>query len=147
MNKQFYDLVLNDKITWEELHKLLTTFNTALGKCQKELQPIGKHTSAYNFKYAKYEEIRAATKDILSNNGLTIEQWKGGNHEQPYLYTRIKHDCGYEETYQTPMILKISQNSKMQPEQEDGKSISYYKRYMYCSILGIATQEADIDDQ
>jgi len=146
MNSDFLRLVIENSMPWEKLLELLSEFNTSLCTCQKEFSSIGKNTNAYNFKYAKFEEIREATKDVLSDNQLFIEQWLAGTHESPELHTKLRHNNGYFELHKTPMILSEERTSKLQAEQEVGKALSYYKRYIYCSLLGIITKEADIDD-
>ncbi len=116
-------LVLNDKITIDTLLELMKAYNVNLNSLQKELPSINK-ASEGRFRYANWESIQEQTAPLVSKHGFSIEQYQSGTTEQPYMTTIIKHNCGYFEEHQCPMM----NMDKYESPQENGAAITYYKR-------------------
>lgn len=147
MHNDFIKLIELGIMPLDTFLERLEAFNTALAKCQKEIKAVSKDKSTAHFSHATYEVIRDATKDNLGDNGLSITHHPTGSNEDMHLITVLAHSKGYERVYVTPMFIKSHEESRLCEQQEVGTSITYYKRYVYCSILGIPTLEPDIDDK
>ena len=152
MNKDLLKLVELGIIPWDDFKKMLVDYNTAMAKCQGEIKPIKKETSSNIFKYAKYEDIREQTKSLLDKHGIEIEMWPICQDNDPqndkfFLKIRIGHIGGYFEERTVPLIIPKQNAGRLSEEQLFGKATTYAKRYVYCTILGIATYEKDLDDK
>jgi len=146
-NDFWLQLILADKITIEMLLDLMKTFHASFKEMQKELPVINKESIGKSFnngtalKYADWSLIQEKTAPFIAKHGFTIEQSKTGSHDQRYLTTIIKHDCGYFEEHHCPMV-KLDDNGT---PQEDGGDITYYKRYAYVTLLKLSTPDVDPD--
>jgi len=146
MNDKLLKLVELDKLPWESFLKMLTDFNTAMAKCQKELKPVDKDSDNGRFKSAKYETIREETVPILGDNGISIIQHHFKRDGELFLWSKISHSGGYSEEYESPVVVSSTNPGKLSDEQLVGSAITYCKRYVYCTIFGIATYEKDPDE-
>jgi len=144
MNSKLLELVKDGIIKWEDFHKMLCAYNTAMAKCQKEIGAIEK-LSKGRFSYASYETIRDETAETLFNNGLCIEQWHVKRGDEYFVISLVKHNDGYEEEKVTPMPINDT-NKGQSPEQIIGSALTYAKRYAYNAIFGIATYDKDPDE-
>jgi len=145
MNSRYFKLLKLGIIPWEAFHKMKSEYNTAMAKCQKELPVIIDKADNGRFTYSAYEDIRQLTKGIIGENGLSIEQYHFQEGERLYLMSKVQHSGGYEEEYVSPITIDTANIGKLSKEQLVGKAITYCKRYVYCTIFGIATFERDPD--
>ena len=121
-----------------ELNELFT----ALAKTQSEMKSVktnkkGKHSSPY----ADLKAVFEASQPLLSKNGLCvmqiIESCEGNTQ---FMITKLCHASGQW----------IESRVKLLPaDSKDlhafGSNITYVRRYMYSSLVGIATTEEDDD--
>jgi len=146
MNEKFYQLVLNGKMTWEQLQDLLVKFNTAMANCQGEIKSIGENAKGgganRTWKYADWPTIRDATRPILLKHGLSCPVWHEKREDGIYILAEIKHSSGYEELRECPMVFAAPEN-EFKPEHIVCGAITYYKRYVYNGLFCIATDEED----
>ena len=124
--------------------KLISEFNSALCEYQKEQGSINRDSSGvHGSKYASWPTLREATRTLLTKHGFTVVIHPGGTHSEPTLVMLLRHINGHIERFETPIFLP----SNVKP-QEHGGAITYMKRYIYNSVLGIADPtEEDLDDQ
>lgn len=121
----------------------------SLCKFQSEMQPVGKDSKGYNFKYASFEDIQAAAYPILSKHDLSISQKPmrdDTGHYTIIIITKLLHSSGQWEISEFPIWLdreKYPDHNKYM--QAIGSVISYGKRYSFTSICGIITGEPDLD--
>ena len=147
MNEHFYNLVLQDKMTWDQLHDMLIKFNTAMAAAQAEIKTIGKTEKAHTWKYAPWPEIRSETIEaVAEKNGLAIEQWHTGEPDNMRLITRVRHSAsGYEEIYESPLVFSRGARAGKLEHEVQG-AITYYKRNTYNGLFCIATDEEDSEN-
>ena len=92
------------------------------------------------YRYMTLDALIAATRPILTANGLALTQWPsmvkaedGGL--RPALTTRIEHASG-ESVFDTmPLYLRDKDMQSL------GSAITYARRYAWASALGIAAEE------
>ncbi len=115
----------------------------ALLLARQEIENPHKAKSGYGYKYASLDAIISQTMPILLKNGLVIVQpLTHSDTAQLGVTTRLQHVSGeyFEDTF-FPTDAKLSGNAKDNPIQIMGASITYARRYGYCSILCIAAEE------
>jgi hypothetical protein len=94
-----------------------------------------KAGSSYTFDYADLPHIKSICDPILSKFGLVVSQLPIG---KGVLYTTLMHESGQYISGATSIG-----NVENKTSQEYGSLITYFRRYAYCSIVGIV---ADKDD-
>lgn len=106
----------------------------ALRKFQVEIGAIAKSADNpfFKSKYAPLEEIIAAIKQPLSNEGLSFSQFPEGDG----LTTVLMHESG--EWMRATMRVHIGSKP-----QEQGSAITYARRYALSAVLGLATEQDD----
>lgn len=114
----------------------------ALLRVQEKLPVIPKtHTAkiptknggGYEYKYADLEDCVTASRPVLVENGISVIQPPDGNG----LTTQVMHKSG--QWMRATMDLHPSST-----HQEQGSSITYARRYAWCSTLGLLADE-DVD--
>jgi len=145
MNEKFYNLVLQGKMTWEDLQKMLIQFNTAMANAQATIETIEEGDKALHGPFAGWPTIRSKTKDaIAKDNGLVVEQYHTGEPDNMRLITIIKHNAsGYEEVYESPLVFNRGTSRGGKLEHEVQAAITYYKRNTYNGLFCIATNAED----
>lgn len=137
-----------DKITvaYQENQTQTNEIAAALAKAQGEFEPIkfdAKVTvrpkdpskASYTFEYATFPCILTATRKALSKNGLALCQ----TFNNTVLTTRLLHSSGQQIT----SVIDLPIDDKMN-NQDIGGVMTYFKRYAFSAIIGIAA-EADDD--
>ena len=108
--------------------------------CSPELINIGKDSKGYGYDYTSLEKLIEHTKPILHKHGLAIIQMNIPNG----ILTRMVHTSGeWMESTFTGDVIKLA---KMNDYQVQGSQSTYYRRYSWASICGIASDE-DMDAQ
>src|SRR3990167_4215492 len=119
----------------------------ALAKAQSEFPPIERRKTVtvttktggqYKFAYAPLDEILAAVKPALSENGLALSQLLSNLDGKPALRTMLLHASGGFLEDICPLPVNGGESA-----QEIGSAITYLRRYAAVAILGIATEEDD----
>jgi hypothetical protein len=122
----------------------------ALSKAQAEFKPVVKNRrvkvrmkdgSTYEFIYADLATCRESVIEALCKYGLSIVQPIQYYSKTAYLTTVLAHSSGQKIISRLP--LNILGSREITKPQELGSLISYYRRYEFCSILGIVGDEDD----
>ena len=120
-----------------ELAKALCAF-------QAEVETAKKGSQGYGYKYSDLSQVISTAKPILSKNHLSVSQ--SLNHtEQGHntIVTTLLHASG--QYMQSECIVPNLQAGKnMNVAQALGASISYMRRYAYQAILGMTSEDNDV---
>lgn len=117
----------------------------ALVKLQANLKNPAKNSKAHFGKYTDLEGVINHTKEIAQKHGLTIFQ-QALTDEKGYLgvLTRLIHETGqYFQTYISTNVNDQRDVGKM--AQEQGKLISYYRRYQILGAFFLKDSDDDGD--
>jgi hypothetical protein len=114
----------------------IANISKAFIECQKELPTIEKTevNPFFHSKYAGLDMVIAKTIPVLAKHKLAILQFP---IEEDGLETIVLHESG--EYLSERFIMKPVSGKP----QDKGSAISYARRYAWCSILGIATEDDD----
>ncbi len=112
-----------------ELAKSLAKFQGAVEAVTKDAENPFFHS-----RYATLAGIVSEIKKPLSENGIAYTQWPIGKN---LLVTLLMHTSG--EYIQAT----VEMTPKSTSPQDMGSCITYYRRYVLSSMLGIATEEDD----
>lgn len=119
----------------------LTKLAPALATFQANIPHIGKDKTvtvktrgggSYSFDYAPLDQIVSQLRPLLAAQKLAVLQYPSENG----LVTMLLHESGQYIRDTMPLTLKGSM-------QEQGSLITYARRYAYCAMLGIVTDEDD----
>ena len=139
----------NEKLkqTIESLRKSSNSYiYSALAKAQAEMPIVDKDSVSYaRQKFASLANIIKKTKSILAKNGLSVTQVFASREGRNYLVTRLCHTSGQfiESEILLPVPNIAEKNGVLDRLREEGKSITYLRRYAYTCLLGIATEDVD----
>ena len=110
----------------------------ALADFQKEMKPIPKsrvvNAGKFSYHYAPAEEIAEAIREQLAGHGLSISQTMGFEEGHDTLTTTLLHESGEWKAGTQRLI-------KTETPQDQGKVITYARRYSKSAILDINTEE------
>lgn len=111
----------------------------ALAKAQGLIEGAAKDSKNPFFKssYADLHSVMACAREPLATNGLSVVQPTAVIDGQLCLITMIMHRSGQWVKSVVPLIL-----SKQDP-QSVGSAITYYRRYSYAALVGIAQMDDD----
>ena len=110
---------------------------TALVKAQRDMPIIGKNSAIYGKqKYANLADIIRMSRPILVKNGLAVTQ----TFLNDILITRLVHTSGQFIESSFRLIIN-TKDEKTNTLHLWASSITYFRRYMYSSIIGIVTDE------
>lgn len=115
----------------------VTNIMDAIHKVQQNADPVKKNADGQvgqgKFRYANLVSTWGTVKDLLKSNGLTIVQspTMGDHNVGQQFQTTIYHSSGewVKETMQMAL--------QREDPQALGAAISYYRRYMVTSMLGL----------
>jgi hypothetical protein len=117
----------------------ITALYAALSLAQAEFPKIEKTKSAYNYKYAPMDEIELKIRPVLIKHGLAV--FHPINHVvesgKQAVGALIVHALGGRFWCDG---LTIQEGIK---PQDQGGHITYGRRYVYCAMLGITSQDDD----
>ncbi len=111
----------------------------ALSKAQGLIEGAAKDSKNPFFKssYADLHSVMACAREPLATNGLSVVQPTQVIDGQLCLVTMLMHKSGQWVKSVVPLIL-----AKQDP-QSVGSAITYYRRYLYASLVGIAQMDDD----
>ena len=110
---------------------------------QQEAPIFEKTTKAHNYKYTQLTTIWKSVRPLLKKHKLLIMQLPEGAN----LKTIIMH-VETNETHELNTLMPEGYElARMNLFQSYGSSLTYYKRYVLCSFLGIFTEDEDNDAQ
>lgn len=119
---------------------------TALSKAQGTMRASGKSGTNPFFKhaYATFDDILAAIKKPLADNGLAFTQLLDRDGETQILTTMLIHTSG--QYIAASAELNVVPSKGTNALQDFGKAITYMKRYALAAMLGVSSDE-DTDAQ
>jgi len=113
----------------------------ALVKLQAELPIIQKNATRFaNQKYADFAEIIRISRPFLVKNGLALTQTFKVADDKILLVTKLCHVSGQFIESQFPLIIN-KDDVKTNILHLYGGATTFLRRYCYCSIVGIATDD------
>lgn len=116
-------------------------FAQAFVNFQSETSNIKKGKEGYNYNYADLASVIDYCKPLLFKHGFAISQILMSEDGKPGLLTTLIHKSGdFMEGWieLEKVLMKGCSNA-----QQMGSAISYYRRYAWLSILGLATEDDD----
>ena len=116
--------------------------SAALVQASAEMPAIAmnKTNPYYNSMYADLGAVVQATKPILAKYGLAMFQTNTNDGDKVGVTTRLIHSSG--QWMEDTIVISLPAGSK-NPAQDAGKSVTYFKRYMWSAFLGLNTEEDD----
>lgn len=119
------------------LSEALTNFQKSIPKITKNKTATvpTKNGGNYSYKYADLADIWDSIRGHLADNGLSVMQTPTTQSGEQALSTLISHSSG--EWIEDTMKLMVVQESP----QGQGSAITYARRYMLTSMLGIVADE------
>lgn len=122
----------------ESIEVLQKELFTALAKAQAEIEQPKKTSEGYNYNYADLAAVREATADVLGKHGLSVLQFPVNVGGEIGITTMLAHESG--QSISTQFHAPIED---ITDPQKVGAAITYYRRYTYMAILGIAPEDDD----
>lgn len=123
--------------------EILNELFTALSKAQAEMEVSGmtSNNPFFKSKYASYADVVRASRPYLTKHGLSVSQHIVTTDDGvSYLYNYLGHGSGQF----------IESRVKINPAKSDvqslGAYVTYMKRYSYAAIVGVVTDDIDVDD-
>ncbi len=121
----------------------------ALAAAQGDFQPIEKNREvairsdkgSYAFRYADLEQILSKTRPALTKNGLALFQVLGTKGDDATLRCELVHSAGGRLVSE----LTIPGPTSVRDPKQFGAQVTYFRRYMVTSLLGVAADD-DLDD-
>lgn len=98
----------------------------------REVKVKSDKGATYTFNYAPLDVIRAYVQPVLAKHRLAVSQGVVGER----LHTRLMHGSGQWLEDEMPLPFRDK-------PQVYGSELTYKRRYAFCSILGISTEEDD----
>lgn len=112
---------------------------------QADITNVGKDSKGYGYNYTSLEKLIEHCKPVLAKHGLGIIQIPMSTDDGKVGVTsRLIHSSGqWVEDTMTANLYKIA---KMNEYQTAGSIITYFRRYQYSALVGVASDE-DINVQ
>ena len=111
----------------------------AIAKIQDQLKPLHKDTRGFNYKYVTWESIVTHIRPLLSSNDLVCVQSTGTPPSELWpaikLTTRFVHLIS-NQWIEDSLVMPLPDDAK-NIFQATGSGITYAKRYMFTSMLGV----------
>jgi hypothetical protein len=131
-----------------------TAFLAAFARLQAELPAVERKGTGHNQKrYARFEDFIETIKKPLADHGFSLSfrinqlGVADGNGAIQQSGIRITGVLGHEDGHQeeTSLVLPADTSGSKNAVQALGSTISYGKRYVGMTLLGIATEDEDDD--
>ncbi|MCP4083187.1 MAG: hypothetical protein GY743_23440 [Planctomycetaceae bacterium] len=124
----------------ESIANLAASLAVAQGTFTVAVKDKTADTGKFKYKYASLSSIQNACRKPLSDNGLAVIQIPTNHNGQFHLETLLTHSSG--EWISGTIALPVNAG-RMSELQAMGSAISYARRYMLASMVGVATGEDD----
>lgn len=109
----------------------------ALGELSDPKAGETADTGQYSYKYATLAQTMQLVRPVLARHGLAVMQVVHSLDEQLAVQTVIRHSSGG--TIESGWLM-----SRQPPNaQQTGSTITYFRRYQLCALLGIAPDDDD----
>jgi hypothetical protein len=122
----------------------------ALSALQGELEDVARTTTGYGYKYADLSSVVYNTRPLLAKHGLAISQLVEKIDGETGITTILLHESDefISSFYGLTITQEMSPKSrdgayKMNIFQVAGSSLTYFRRYGWCAILGLAQVDDD----
>ena len=126
--------------------KAKTEFLAALSELQAELPAVERKGTGHNQKkYARFEDFVETIKEYLAKHGFSLTYRITQETSAIKIAGVLGHKGGHQED--TSLTLPTDNTGNKNPVQAHGSTISYGKRYVGMTLLGIATEDEDDDGQ
>jgi hypothetical protein len=117
-------------------------FLAAFADLQAELPAVARKGTGHNNKrYARFEDVIGAIRDPLSKHGFSLSFRTIHEDKHVRVIGVLGHRAGHSET--TDLPLPADTSGSKNNVQAWGSAISYGKRYVALTLLGIATEDDD----
>jgi len=111
----------------------------ALPALMAEMENVKNTKSGYGYNYAPLNEILETVRPILAKHRFSVVQMVGHEEGLVTVRTMLIHESG--ESLESTMALPPAEVKGTNEVQQMGASITYARRYMLTSLLGIAGEE------
>jgi ERF superfamily protein len=133
-----------DMKTGEEDRRARHAFLAAFAKLQAELPAVERKGTGHNSKkYARFEDFIQTVKPHLAAHGFSLSFRLQSEQGTIRIIGVLGHEAGHQETTDLPLPADTTGNKNN--VQAWGSTISYGKRYVGMTLLGIATEDEDDD--
>lgn len=123
-----------------------TEFLAAFAKLQANLPAVERKGTAHNNKkYARFEDFIETIRKPLSEHGFSLSFRIKQENAVLTVTGVLGHEAGHQEATELP--LPADKTGNKNDVQAWGSTISYGKRYVGLTLLGIATEDEDDDGQ
>lgn len=117
-------------------------FLAAFSELQRELPAVAKRGKGHNDKtYARFEDVIDTAKPHLADHGFSLSFRLEHSEKTIKITGVLGHASGHSES--TDIILPADASGSKNAVQAWGSSVSYGKRYVALTLLGIATEDDD----
>lgn len=117
-------------------------FLAAFSELQRELPAVAKRGKGHNDKtYARFEDVIDTAKPHLADHGFSLSFRLEHSEKTIKITGVLGHASGHSES--TDIVLPADASGSKNAVQAWGSSVSYGKRYVALTLLGIATEDDD----
>ena len=121
-----------------------TEFLRALARLQADLPAVERKGTGHNEKrYARFEDFIEVVKPELAKHGFSLSFRVAQADTRITVCGVLGHEAGHQEA--TELSLPADTTGNKNAVQALGSSISYGKRYVGMTLLGVATEDEDDD--
>lgn len=115
-------------------------FLSALATMQRSLPAVARKGTAHNAKkYARFEDVIETVKEPMADHGFSLTFRLAQDDKAIRVTGVLGHRGGHAE--ETTIVLPADASGSKNAVQAWGSSVSYGKRYVAVTLLGIATQD------
>jgi hypothetical protein len=118
-------------------------------KIQKELKTIRKNKSGYSGRYADIENVWESIREIINNNNFVVFHSSCFDNGRFGVLTTALHSSGHLKTSFIPFIewdvRSTDKKTEFRDAQDQGKELTYYKRYNLALIFNLVISDEDND--
>jgi hypothetical protein len=115
---------------------------TALMNFQSECPTIAKQKKGYGYNYAEMSKTIEVIKPILNKHGIGFTQLIENESQLTTIIFHAESGEIIKSSFQMPQGTELK---GMNLFQTDGAKFTYYKRYQLLSLLGVFSEDEDID--
>jgi hypothetical protein len=124
----------------ESIMNLAAALAVAQGQIRTAAKSETANTGKFSYSYSPLDEIWDVARKPLSENGLSVVQVPTNDESGFYLETILIHSSGEWISGQMSLPVEAGRMSQLQAM---GSAITYARRYMLSSMVGIATGDDD----
>lgn len=128
---------MNQSESIQELSKALFGF-------QAEVESAKKGSQGYGYKYSDLSQVINTAKPFLAKYQLSVSQLLGCTEQGHNTITTILMHSSGQYIQDCCIIPQLAASKNLNPAQALGASISYMRRYAYQAILGMTSEDNEI---